>query len=88
MQNIINKYNKFLDKKKPQTTNKIKYVKSYVENWLRVLCNAKYTEGINFIDCMCNAGVYKDGDFCTSIEVLKLFIVSASIHKINHSICT
>lgn len=81
MKELITKYSKWLDDKKPQTTNKIKYVTSYVKKWLFVLNNAAFAEGINFIDCMCNAGVYKDGDLCTSIEVLKLFIESAAIHK-------
>ena len=26
---------------------------------------------------MCNAGIYKDGDLCTSMEVLSLFIQNA-----------
>ena len=81
MQELIKKYKKLLDDKKPQTTNKIKYVSNYVKNWLYVLANADFAEGINFIDCMCNAGVYLDGDLCTSMEVLKLFIESAAIHK-------
>ena len=29
---------------------------------------------VNFIDCMCNAGVYRDGDCCTVIEVLQVFL--------------
>jgi len=29
---------------------------------------------ISFIDCMCNAGVYQDGELGTSMEVLQLFI--------------
>ena len=70
-----------LDDKKPQTTNKIRYVTNYVKNWLLVMGNAKFTTSINFIDCMCNAGIYKDGDFCTSVEVLKLFMQSAAIHN-------
>lgn len=81
MEEIIKKHAKILDDKKAQTTNKIKYVSKYVENWLYVMANAKFSEGINFIDCMCNAGIYLDGDFCTSIEVLKLFVASAAIHK-------
>lgn len=79
MEEIIKKHAKILDDKKAQTTNKIKYVSKYVENWLYVMANAKFSEGINFIDCMCNAGIYLDGDFCTSIEVLKLFVASAAI---------
>jgi len=81
MQAILSKYMQLLDDKKPQTTNKIRYVTNYVKNWLLVMGNAKFTTSINFIDCMCNAGIYKDGDFCTSVEVLKLFMQSAAIHN-------
>lgn len=77
MEKMLAKYNKYLDDKKSQTTNKIKYVKSYVEKWLIVMSLRKDIKDINFVDCMCNAGIYKDGDFCTSIEVLKLFNVFA-----------
>lgn len=64
---------KLLDEKKEQTTYKTKYVKEYVENWLCVVSKEKKFLKINFIDCMCNAGVYKDGDPCTSILVIELF---------------
>ena len=80
MKILVEKYWNFLDNKKPQTTNKIKYVTNYVQRWLYVLGNANFAEGINFIDCMCNAGIYRDGDYCTCIQVLKLFIQSAAIH--------
>ena len=80
METIVKKYNKILDKKKPQTTNKIKFISSYVKNWLYVWSNTGSIAGINFIDCMCNAGIYKDGDTGTAVEVLKLFIDSATIH--------
>ena len=33
----------------------------------------KEIQQINFIDCMCNAGVYKDGDACTALEVIEDF---------------
>lgn len=35
--------------------------------------NRKEIQQINFIDCMCNAGVYKDGDACTALEVIGIF---------------
>lgn len=80
MRTLVEKYNKILDDKKPQTTNKIKFISIYVKNWLFVWSNSPSIDGINFIDCMCNAGIYRDGDVGTSIEVLKLFIDSAAIH--------
>jgi three-Cys-motif partner protein len=64
---------KNLDDKKDQTTYKIKYVRSYVGKWLLVMVNTEKIKTITFIDCMCNAGIYKDGDIGTAIEVLQLF---------------
>lgn len=65
---------KYLDDKKQQTSYKIKYIKEYIDGWAYVSCNRDNIKEINFIDCMCNAGVYRDGDLCTSMEILKIFI--------------
>ena len=62
-----------LDEKKPQTTYKIEYVSKYVEKWLFVMSNVDEVKNINFIDCMCNAGIYTDGGKGTAIKVLELF---------------
>lgn len=68
---LANKH--LLDEKKSQTTYKIEYVSKYVEKWLFVMSNVDEVKNINFIDCMCNAGVYADGDKGTAIKVLELF---------------
>lgn len=62
-----------LDFKKQQTDYKIRYVKEYILRWTLISAN-RPIDKINFIDCMCNAGVYADGDLCTSLEVLNIFI--------------
>lgn len=62
-----------LDEKGEQTTYKIKYVTRYVRQWALIEVNRKEIQQINFIDCMCNAGVYKDGDACTALEVIGIF---------------
>ena len=62
-----------LDEKGEQTTYKIKYVTRYVRQWALIEVNLKEIQQINFIDCMCNAGVYKDGDACTALEVIGIF---------------
>lgn len=75
--NLINDLNidvSQLDDKKQQTTYKIKYIKEYINGWIQVSVNRPKIQYINFIDCMCNAGIYADGDFGTSIEVLRIFI--------------
>ncbi len=78
--NIIQELEKFnlndkcMEAKKQQTDYKIKYIREYILTWVLVNVKRPEVEKINFIDCMCNAGVYKDGDLCTSMEVLKIFI--------------
>lgn len=69
---IIKANDNNLDFAKPHTEYKIKYIKSYVRHWLYVAVNAPKSN-INFIDCMCNAGVYKNNLFCTCIEVLNQY---------------
>lgn len=71
---IIQESASYLDKIYEHTEYKIKYVKKYIENWLYVITNFDNVKNINFIDCMCNAGIYKNGVLGTPIEVLKLFI--------------
>lgn len=72
---------RILENKKEQTTKKVEYVKAYVEEWLRVWLPQNETKSITFIDAMSNAGVYKDGDFCTIAEVAKLFGTYAESHS-------
>lgn len=81
--NFIDNFNidkKILDDKKQQTEYKIRYVVEYIKLWLIISSERDNIENINFIDCMCNAGIYKDGDLGTSMEVLLLFIDSAKLH--------
>ena len=70
-----------LDEKKPQTTYKIAYVSKYVEKWLCIMSNVDEVKNINFIDCMCNAGIYTDGGKGTAIKVLELFNGFALQHR-------
>lgn len=53
----------------------------YVKKWAIISAERKDITEIVFIDCMCNAGVYKDGDFCTSIEILLVFNECAKQHN-------
>ena len=80
IKNIIDLNKNDLDVVKEHTKYKIKYVKKYVECWLRVVTNMPNVKNINFIDCMCNAGVYQNGVLSTSIEVLKLFVEFSANH--------
>ena len=66
---------------KQQTDYKIKYVSEYIRLWAIISAERVDVKDINFIDCMCNAGIYMDGDCCTAMEVLNIFIEIANKHK-------
>lgn len=78
---ILENHIKSLDLVADHTKMKVQYIREYVKHWLRVGCNSDNFNTLNFIDCMCNAGVYADGTKGTPIEVLELFIDSAKEHK-------
>ena len=59
------------------TKHKIKYVSNYIENWTYIMCEHNKINSINFIDCMCNAGIYNDCTLSTSMEVLNIFVNQA-----------
>lgn len=59
------------------TRHKIKYVSNYIENWTYIMCEHNKINTINFIDCMCNAGIYNDCTLSTSMEVLNIFVNQA-----------
>lgn len=80
IENILKEHAECLDDKKMQTSYKIQYVTNYVKKWLYVVVNVPENKKINFIDAMCNAGIYKDGDFGTAIKVLELFNEVAVFH--------
>ncbi len=69
-----------LTNKKQQTNYKIKYVSEYIRQWAIISSAREEITDITFIDCMCNAGIYSDGDLCTSIEVLLIFQEVAQNH--------
>lgn len=78
-----------LTKKKQQTNKKIEYVSEYVRLWAFVMLERDDIHTLNFVDCMCNAGIYHDGDCCTAIEVLQIFssLAEKYPHKNFHIWC-
>ena len=42
------------------TIKKFELIEKYVETWAQKLLNTRACEGIVFIDCMCNSGIYRD----------------------------
>ncbi|HVI42255.1 MAG TPA: three-Cys-motif partner protein TcmP, partial [Anaerovoracaceae bacterium] len=45
---------------KPHSIKKFELIENYVDKWARTLLHYNKSDGIVFIDCMCNAGMYKD----------------------------
>ena len=77
--NFIGKFDEWeinpskLTEKKQQTNKKIEYVRDYIIRWSAISAARSDVHTITFIDCMSNAGVYRDGDCCTAVEILKVF---------------
>lgn len=69
-----------LTDKKQQTDYKIKYVSEYIKQWAIISSMREEITDITFIDCMCNAGIYLDGDLCTATEALLIFKDVAQKH--------
>lgn len=51
-----------IDIANPHTIKKFELIESYVKSWAQKLLNYSECNGIVFIDCMCNSGVYCDND--------------------------
>ncbi len=45
---------------KPHTIKKFELIESYVKTWAQKLLQNQFCEGIIYIDCMSNSGVYND----------------------------
>jgi len=88
LKKIVEKYTCNLDEKKQQTTYKINYVSEYVKNWLYVMATRDNIATLNFIDCMCNAGVYKDGGLGMSMKVLEIFKANGKAYHIKNGTVT
>ena len=65
-----------ISKASPHTIKKFELIESYVKSWAQKLMQNNYCNGIIFIDCMCNSGVYHDEngneEFGTPIRVSKI----------------
>ena len=65
-----------VSKASPHTIKKFELIESYVKSWAQKLMQNNYCNGIIFIDCMCNSGVYRDEngneEFGTPIRVSRI----------------
>lgn len=61
---------------KPHTVKKFELIERYVDEWARKILGVKNSDGVIFIDCMCNSGLYctSDGESIvgTPIRISKL----------------
>ena len=51
---------KLISKASPHTIKKFELIEEYIKSWAQKLMLNQYCNGIIFIDCMCNSGLYHD----------------------------
>lgn len=75
---------------KPHTVKKFELIAKYVDEWARKLLGYDKTQGIIFIDCMCNCGAYYDeqGDLIdgTALRIIKILNSLSYPEKKNSSL--
>ena len=49
-----------ISKASPHTIKKFELIEEYIKSWAQKLMLNQYCNGIIFIDCMCNSGLYHD----------------------------
>lgn len=50
-----------IDKASPHTIKKFELIEEYIKSWAQKLLLNESCNGLIFIDCMCNSGMYTDG---------------------------
>ncbi len=67
-----------ITKASPHTIKKFELITKYIEAWSQKLMLNKYCNGLIFIDCMCNSGVYEDQNgkliYGTPVHVAKVLL--------------
>lgn len=58
----------------PHSKAKVRFYKSYLDLYLRVLCNAEMIDTINIYDVFCGMGIYDDGGKGSPIEAHEVII--------------
>ena len=52
--------NELISKVSPHTIKKFELIEEYIKAWAQILMLNQHCNGIIFIDCMCNSGLYRD----------------------------
>lgn len=65
----------------PHTIKKFQLIEEYIKTWADILLLSSKCNGVIFIDCMCNSGIYKNDDgetvYGTPIRVSNLLLEAA-----------
>lgn len=65
----------------PHTIKKFELIEEYITTWADILLLSSKCNGIIFIDCMCNSGIYQDDDgntvYGTPIRISKVLLEAA-----------
>lgn len=65
----------------PHTIKKFRLIEEYIKTWADILLLSAKCNGVIFIDCMCNSGIYKDDDgetvYGTPIRVSNVLLEAA-----------
>lgn len=62
-----------IDTAKPHTIKKFELIEKYVEAWTHKVLKGTKCNGLVFIDCMCNSGIYNNNILGTPIRVANYF---------------
>lgn len=69
----------------PHTIKKFELISKYVEAWVEILLNSQKCNGIVYIDCMSNSGVYRketeDGEIIEGTALLVANIIAKAMEK-------
>ncbi|MFA9422469.1 MAG: three-Cys-motif partner protein TcmP [Sedimentibacter sp.] len=91
------KKNDVISKASPHTIKKFEVIEEYIKSWAQKLMLNENCNGLIFIDCMCNSGVYIDGEgniiYGTPVRVANALLDVAhtypykQIHQYFNDIC-
>lgn len=79
------KKNDIISVASPHTIKKFELISKYVEAWVEILLNSQKCNGIVYIDCMSNSGVYRkekaDGEIIEGTALLVANIIAKAMEK-------
>ncbi|WP_307761006.1 three-Cys-motif partner protein TcmP [uncultured Phascolarctobacterium sp.] len=67
---------KTISKASPHTIKKFELIETYIKSWAQILMQNEKCNGLIFIDCMCNSGIYQD-DYGNLVEGTPIRVAKA-----------